>query len=144
MALGVVFQCHFFVSRDGKMKTVKNVTDKRLRLVSANGAMATYIEAGQTRQIHESLFVPACAQGCVPSGKDSDVDNLATPADESKVPALVVAMNEILDEGDESKLTNSGCPKANHIKAIAGEHTADERELAWEEVKVTRALEDMD
>ena len=126
------------------MKTVKNVTDRRLRVVSRNGVMATYIEAGETRRIHEALFAPACAQGCVPSGADAGVDNPSTPMDESKVPALIAAMNEILDEGDERKLTTSGCPKAHHIKAIAGDHTADERGLAWERVKKDRAVEDMD
>lgn len=124
------------------MKTIKNVTDKRLRLSSPNGMFITYIEASETRQIPDALFTSACTQGCVPSGEDAGIDNPATDADESKLPALVDAINQILDEGDEGKLTNSGCPKANLIKAIAGDHTAEERDLAWEQVKVSRAVED--
>ena len=125
------------------MKIVKNVTDKRLRLSSPNGMFVSYIEPGATRQIPDALFTSACAHGCVPSGADAGIDNPATPANEARLPALVAAMNEILDEGDERKLTNSGCPKANHIRAIAGDHTSDERELAWERVKKDRAVEDM-
>lgn len=102
----------------------------------------TCIGAGETRQIPEALFTPACAQGCVPCGDDAGIDNPATGADESKLPALMDAINQILDEGDEGKLTTSGCPKANLIKAIAGDHTAEERDLAWEQVKVARAVED--
>lgn len=125
------------------MKTVRNSTDKRLRLTSSNGMFVTYIDPGETCRIPEALFRSACAQGCAPTGVDAGIDNPATAVNEARLPLLVDAINEILDEGDERKLTLAGCPKANHIKAIVGEHTAEERELAWELVKKHRALEDM-
>ena len=116
------------------MKTVTNPTEKRLRVTSNNGMFVTYIDSGETRNLPDALFVNACTLGCIPAGGSAALDNPATEDDESKIAKLVEAMQSVLDEGDADQMTASGCPKASILKKLVGDHTADEREQAWQRV----------
>lgn len=122
------------------MITVKNPTDNPVRAVDPSGVYATYIQPNETKAIRDPMLADACAKGCVPA--EAGVDNPATESDENKVAELVEAINTILDAGDPSLLTSTGCPKASELTDLIGKHTAAERDAAYEQVKAERPKQD--
>ncbi len=135
------------------MKTVFNPTTETIRVANLTSAVAV-IAPEKTKKIPDSLFDAACAAGCIvpeangeaPVDPSHDatpvVDDPTTPGDETKVPQLVEAINQVLAEDNPELLTNSGCPKVSVLKKIVGDHTADDRDLAWEQVQSQSAAGD--
>ena len=124
------------------MKTIHNPNDETVRVVSTCGMFTTHVEPDETRTLPEALFLDACLKGCVPAGDNADEDNPATEVDESRIAELKEAIGAVLDEGDPEQLTKAGCPKASILQDLVGDHTADERQQAYDEVLAERGVED--
>jgi len=104
---------------------MKLVSKIRKSVPSLNGSILVFLP-NQVMDVDER-DVPACIErGIVPANK---VEAVADALDRQQ--EVIDAINTILDEGDETRMTSSGTPKMKALEAVLGYSiTAQERDDA--------------
>lgn len=104
---------------------MKLVSKIRKSVPSLNGSILVFLP-NQVMDV-EDFDVPACLdRGIVPANK---VEAVADALDRQQ--EIINAVNTILDEGDETRITAAGVPKMKALEAILGYGiTAQERDDA--------------
>lgn len=98
------------------------------------------LKQGVAMDVAKDLYDELLSEGFAAPGEVTITSTVAEAEPQSldpdKLNRIKEAMELILEEGEEEKLTSDGEPRANEVNALVGEKTTkEEREAAWDMIK---------